>query len=206
MINIPHNNVYIIWDNPDWVRWVIHIPVSDDNSSKYINVLNKYRMIINIPELSEDFIFMNDDMYIMSYMDDIQYYISWTLIDRIENQNKLYWENVYYNTLYRVYEKYPNWDSFAVHVPIKYNKEKLKKLINSLPDIEIDIRSLYWNTYNIKWIKLDNNTISDCKVFLNDRVFDKWKNFLSSDDSTIRNMWFIRYMNNIFPYKCKYEI
>lgn len=205
LVNINHNNVYIVWDKPDWAKNIIHIPVPDDKWSKYLNVLGKYRAICENENISENFVLMNDDMYIMEPITDIPYYIKWTLKEHIEYIKEKHWDTKYCEVINRVYKKYKNWLAFTVHCPIIYNKQKLKKLLDTIWDEEISIRSLYWNMYNVPYEKYNKNDISDCKVYLMDRKYNLWR-FLSSDDSSVRNMSFIRFMNQRFPSKCKYEI
>ena len=203
LVNIPHDKVYIIGDKPDGVRWVIHIPVSDE-WEKFENVIHKFKVIVGNENISDDFILMHDDFYIMEPMDIIPYYVRSSLKQHKEDIYNKFWENTYFTSINNVYKLFPEWDSFDVHCPIILNKDKFKHILDLYWNTIWSKRSIYCNYYHIEWVPYWN--ANDCKVLFSDRQYNKWNWFLSSDDSTIRNMWFIRYMNNTFPNKCKYEI
>lgn len=200
LVNIKHDNVYIIWDKPDWIKWVIHIP-AEDKWKKFENVRNKFITICDNKDISSDFILMHDDFYFIEHIDTIEYYIRWTLKEHIDDIFNKFWESDYYKAIKLVYDKFPNWYSFDVHTPIILNKEKFKNILKLYPWDSWSKRSLYCNHY---WIQWTNLWIKDCKVMFNDRQYKKWV-FLSSDDSIVTNTMFIKYMNNKFPNKCKYE-
>lgn len=200
--NFPHDKVYIIWDKPDWIKWVIHIEVKDD-WKKFENVRKKFMTICNNNDISEDFVLMHDDFYIMQSIKEIPYYIRWTLKEHMDAIHNKFWENDYWKAINWVYEKFPEWYSFDTHTPIALNRNKFKKILQLFPWDSWSKRSLYCNYYWIKWTRWDTK---DCKVYLQDRKYIKRKWFLSSDDTSVKNMSFIRFMNQRFPSKCKYEI
>lgn len=200
--NFPHDNVYIVGDKPDWIKWVIHIPASDE-WNKFENVRNKFMAICKNNDISNDFVLMHDDFYILQPIDSIPYYIRWTLQEHMDTIYSKYGENHYRKSIKWVKDKFPNWYSFDTHTPIVLNKEKFKKILELYPWESGSKRSLYCNYYWIEWVKWDTD---DCKVYMMDRKYNKWKWFLSSNDDAIKNLMFMKHINTKFPNKCKYEI
>lgn len=189
------NNVYIIWYKPDWIKNIIHIPYNDDVkwfnvNHKFNNVRNKYRLIIENNEISDDFLFMNDDFYFLKPQ-EIEYYKMWLLYNQLEYLKRIWSKNEYFNTINHLFELFPWKDSFETHTPILYNKQKLKKLLEKYEEIK-GFRTTYCNEYNIKGKELisaryiSENKLNDCKVYNIDN-FDiiKWQKLLSSAD----NLW-----------------
>lgn len=203
--NIPHWNVFIVWYKPRRARWVIHIP-AEDKWHKFDNVINKYRIICNDDRISNDFILMHDDNFIIKQIDDIDYYIRSTLKEHKDIIFKKFWKNKYYISINWAYELFPEWDSFDVHTPIKYNKEKFKYIIDTYWNSKASKRSIYCNYYNIKWTKLIS-WLHDCKITKDSEISVKPSQiFLSSDNFLAYDYQFISILNTLFPRMCKYEL
>ena len=66
LVNVPHRDVIIVGDLPEWVDKdkVKHFPCKDSSSIKTLNAWNKLRFICE-QDISEDFILFNDDFYVM---------------------------------------------------------------------------------------------------------------------------------------------
>lgn len=201
--NIEHWKVFIVWYRPNWIRNVIHIPAEDNLWSKYKNVMNKYNIICNDDRISDDFIFMNDDIYIIEKTEDLPYYTKWTLKAHLDYITGTVWNTKYYEVIDKVYNIFPEWYSFNVHCPIVYNKEKLKDLIEVYIDDEISIRSLYWNTYIKEHIPFWEWEISDCKIKDGYDWIDN--KFLSSNDISAKSNEFIGKLQGKFPNESIYE-
>lgn len=180
--------VYIIWWKPNWISWIKYIEFKQE-WNKYKNVGDKIDFIIN-SDISEDFIYMNDDMYILKPV-KLEYYKTATLKDYREYLKglKTHWqfETIIENT----YNLFPDWDCFDTHTPIIYNKTKLRKLREKY-DRLYSTRTLYCNEYGIKWKFLNtknytgNNNIKDCKIYHRKQIWISDKQiFLSSDNKAM---------------------
>lgn len=206
LINMKHKKVFIVWYNPSWVKNIIHIEAEDNLWTKYKNVINKYKIICDDERISEDFILMNDDIYILEKLEKLEIYKKCSLKEHLDYIKKINnWKWPYYEVVHRVFELFPEWDSYNTHTPMIYNKKKLKKLLEKYWDQEISIRSLYWNTYKIPASRLDNKKVSDCKIkdFQHEEVN---KLFMSSNDWAVHHNIFYKILDSKFSKPWAYEL
>ncbi len=61
-------NVYLVGEFPDWINGIINLPCKD-GPNKEINIANKIYTACLDPNLSDDFIFANDDHIITQPID-----------------------------------------------------------------------------------------------------------------------------------------
>jgi hypothetical protein len=190
--SFPDARIWLVGDKPKWyVGDSIRVV---QNSGKYTNALNNLNAICASPDISEDFILMNDDFFIMKKMDSIGIFHGGFLSDKIENYERITRSSSYINKLIatnnRVKQcKIPNPIDYELHVPMPMEKGKLLKILESHG--KFLWRSMYGNIYN-----LGGDQIEDVKVY-NHRLLEarQGKNptelFLSTEDNsfevTLRN-------------------
>lgn len=198
--NLKHDRVFIVWHKPYWVQNVIHIPAEDPYKIKSLNALHKITIACKDERISEDFILMNDDFYILKPT-EIKYYQRWKIIDHLEYRKQKEQENsIYCKNLKKTLELFPDWYDFSLHLPIIYNKSKFLDLFNHY-DMKQGylLRNLYCNHYWIKW-----KFREDIKVYDWFHI-EEWQEFLSSDDNMVWNKEFLDYMEEKFWEISKYE-
>lgn len=172
LINLPHRDIYIVWYLPSWInkKKVKHIDYSVYSQQAHIITSNKLHIASLRNTLSDDFIYMNDDIYVLNPIEKIPYYIVWSLEDHLQYFQEKNMINSYSREILQMYNRFPKWDSFEAHTPIIYNKAKIAMFVNIFW-IEPLRRSNYCNYYDIKWEKVvsydyrNTNTISDCKFY-----------------------------------------
>lgn len=215
--NIKFENIFIIWGYPRRLTNVIHIPYKD-NDTRYQNVVAKMRIACEDPRISEDFIRMMDDVYILKQIKKIWYYKIWTIKDHLENIKQTF-SNAnmmpYYRAINWAYERFPKWDDFDTHCPIVFNKTKLLAVLDKYYWNPIAKRTAYCNENNIKWEFLEvpeykfkeNSKLRDCKCYSIDKLSVVWNQlFMSSDNSIARLPEFEEFINNRFPQPSPYEL
>ena len=156
--NINHGRVFIAGYTPSWVEGTYEsIPVRQDGE-KYQNVRNNLLSALKDPRLSDDFILMNDDFFIMKptkvmpvlrRLKDLDHYIE--LFEKVDASS------YYVNSMRQARDVLRDWgikeeiSSYELHVPMMFNKVKLQALLDRLPhDYSIaHLRTLYGNYYNI---------------------------------------------------------
>lgn len=69
--NIKHDNVYIVGHKPKWVKNVIHIERMQRTFNKFQNITRNMYYASKNNEISEDFMYMDDDNYIMREIDEV---------------------------------------------------------------------------------------------------------------------------------------
>lgn len=120
-------NVYVIGERPTKLPGVFHYPMEDPTKEGWKNAYLKTLFACNIPELSDSFLFMNDDFFLTEPFNgsDFPYY---SLKDSNGGPCGPH--------------------SFHIHCPIVFNKEAYKKMPFSV-DMKAckSARSLYANFY-----------------------------------------------------------
>jgi hypothetical protein len=126
-----YGDVFIVGDHPDWLRNVIHIPSHDYGDKTYHkerNIYTKIMAAIADYRVTEDFLFMNDDHFLLQDYEagKFPYYChGWlsefmTVTDykcTVANMLQLFTDPVPY---------------FDVHCPILYNKYHFKVAMSQL--------------------------------------------------------------------------
>jgi hypothetical protein len=149
----------VVGGKPNW--YIGNYIEVAQNKSKYVNARNNLRAICSSPEISDSFILMNDDFYIMNKVDNVPYMHGGLLADKITKYKNLTGDTRYVLMLKRTLSNLSrriNKDvlDYELHVPMVMEKEKLLNVIE-LPDLW---RSRYGNTFNVGGIEMD-----DVKVY-----------------------------------------
>jgi hypothetical protein len=58
-------NIYIIGDDPGFLKDVKYFSMRDASKEKYVNAFSKIKFASSIAELSEEFLLMNDDFFLL---------------------------------------------------------------------------------------------------------------------------------------------
>ncbi len=189
--NINNPDIWIIGGKPIWYSGN-YIEVNQ-NRTKHVNVRNNLNKLITSNNIPNDFILMNDDFFIMKPMSDIPYMHGGNLFDKVKKFKTHAPTSSYtkmlsdtYNVLIK--KQIENPLDYAIHVPIKMNKEKLSTVIYP----SLSIRTMYGNLYDV-----GGEEIKDVKVHLDrpwSESFDYNKNinFLSTNDKS-----FIKLFNDV---------
>jgi len=201
--NLPHDNLWVVGGKPDWYSGP-HIKVTQDNFY-YANARNNIRTIIKSNKISDTFILMNDDFFIMNKVKSLPYMYSGSLIDKI-NTRESYGRGDMYTTMLvqtylELYEKSKTKQilDYELHVPMIFEKQKLSSVIDS----QGLWRSMYGNVYGVGGeLFTDNKLYSTEHSFIKNNI-DLNSTYLSTEDSSFENKkeWF----DQKFPKPSKFE-
>jgi hypothetical protein len=212
---VPHRNVIIVGDRPDFLNNVIHIDFPDGfanvHGGKYKNVLRKIKAACEDDRVSDQFVLMNDDFFFLKDTDTIKPATNGTLADLIE-----YYDgntrNQYLNALKRT-QRYlrdagiDNPLNYAVHYPIVFDKEKCLEMIENIDWLE---RPMSWRTLYGNLFEIGSTPTEDPKVH-SPATLKEWLNsghaaeFLSISDSVALDPTFRNWIEKRFTKKSKYE-
>ena len=177
--NIPNANVWVVGGKPGW--YVGNYIKVEQNTTKYTNAKKNLLAIIESDKISDDFVLMNDDFYVMKPVKKVESYTVGSLEDHYTSHYDRFGRNYYANLLLntmRALERngIKNPLSYEVHVPMKMNKQKLAEVFkykNSL------WRSVYGNLFNDKSIQ-----IKDVKIYSKNDInkIDKSIPYISTID------------------------
>lgn len=162
--NMPHNDILVVGGRPDWYTGpflsVETFWGSRKSTNKYVNAKNNIQHIVDSKKVSDEFIFMNDDFYVMQPIDRLQYYHGGHFSNKL-NLFKQYAPDASYarmlNRTKSVLDGLQIKDplDYTLHVPFLYNKKKLAKVLA----YDGSIRTLYGNIH-----KVGGTQIEDVKV------------------------------------------
>ena len=137
----PENKVWIVGYKPSWVKNVEYLPVKQ-SKDKWKNSMTNILTACKCKDISDDFILMNDDFFMIKPLVPIEMIANITLgllPDTINKNKKL--KSPWYDAFQQVYYLLkdlnipePYYD-FEAHLPLQINKKKFIKVIN-LPKVQ----------------------------------------------------------------------
>lgn len=154
--------VFVIGTNPK-LPGVYFIP-HEDNLSAAKNISNKLQAIAHNDKVSDGFLYISDDHYLLKDMEakDYPIYFNGTLRDLMLTQRNSY-KAFIKNTAEALEAKGLTTYNFNVHCPVIYNKSRLRELA-SIHDLTNPLgylsKSLYLNTFKPYEIFRQ----ADCKI------------------------------------------
>jgi len=204
--NLPHDKIWVVGGKPDWYTGN-HIQVNQTRS-KYVNARNNLKAVCSEEGISDSFILMNDDFYIINKVRSVPYMYSGTLDDKIENREGTFNGNSYTTLLretlgYLSRKKKSLILDYELHVPMVMEKKKLEKILK----LSGLWRSIYGNIFDVGGIKIRDvkvytktNKFYNSSYDINNLEYD----YLSSDDSSFE-MVKSSVLEKRFPSKTVYE-
>lgn len=182
--NLPHRKIWIYGGCPVWCRPDEKVEIRQTGATKYDKVGSLWSRIATNEEITEDFILMNDDFYVMKKTEEIEPAYRATILEHIrQNIEARGRSGRYVELLGNVNQELEaagiqNPLSYELHIPMIFNKEKLLETLEAFPGVHAT-RSLYGNFNHIGGKQMD-----DVKVFNRKQSFDPESQYLSSDDNT----------------------
>lgn len=203
--SFPDAKVWVVGGKPDWYIGS-YIQVKQDQN-RYSNVQNNLKAICESEYIADDFIFMNDDFFIINNISSIEVFNGGLLLNKLNEYIDLDARSMYSNMLNVTYDRlikigFDNPVDYELHVPFLVNKEKLKTIVNKHP--RFLWRSMYGNIFNI-----GGKTIKDVKVYNNKKFIKRShdlnlkSDFLSTHDESFELI--INELIEKFPNKTTYE-
>lgn len=213
LVNIPHDKVFLVGGCPKEINKekIIHIPTRQSHN-KYQNTTNSLEIACRDERISEEFILMNDDFFILKPIRDPQTELNLnrgTIREVLKeyNTNHSPYANNYvigmWQTMIFLEEigiKEPL--SYELHIPTVMAKNRVLRAFQ-LPGIHsvrvIHKRSLYGNLF-----KTGSQKTEDVKIRRKNDPINPESKFLSTADDT----WPIvkPFIHGLFPEKGVYEL
>lgn len=217
---VPHDKIWIVGYKPSWVTNVNYLEVPK-TGTKHQELTKSLIAICQCEEISDDFIFMNDDFFAIKPIDNLEESIDvrlGTLERSIEIHEKM--DGTWHKAFKQLYELLEDlgvekpYYNFESHTPLIMNKKKLLDVL-MLPKVQEYIqspkvlhrRSLYGNYYHLSCKMLSKD------VKISRTIDDTMKKldvcgWLSVYDNQIGNLNFPKLNSlfyELFPNSCKYE-
>jgi hypothetical protein len=149
--NLSCNNLWVVGKKPSWYTGnFINVAIKDRNS-KYNNARLNLETLCSDKRISNDFILMNDDFYVMKPVTSVDYFYDQTLLEKAEYHEANVPKSSYTKLLYNTYDKLQAMDieeplNYELHIPMVMNKYLLKPLLKYKNTLW---RSMYGNMHNV---------------------------------------------------------
>lgn len=204
--NIPHDRVFVVGGCPVWLKDVIHIPTRQ-RGTKYKNTTNNLITGCNDPRVSDNFIFMNDDFFILEPTNPEGLNLhNGTVKENIDayfkkNKNEIPYIKGMKETYNLLRSKGIDPLCYELHIPFVFNKEKFLQMFEMEGVKEVlclHKRTLYGNLY-----LSGGESMPDVKIFGKYGFNGKCGKFLSCSDDGFNLIQ--DFLAQKFPYKSKYE-
>lgn len=205
--SFPDSNIWVVGGKPDW--YIGNYIRVNQTQTKYKNAAENLKKICSSKEISESFVLMNDDFYIIKKIDNIETFHGGYLLNKINLYQKINGNSNYTRKLAATYKKIIGLGiedplDYELHVPMIMEKEKLKEVLKY--EDQFLWRSMYGNTFNIK-----GKEMQDVKVYTKGPLVFKSYNlnidshtYLSSADSSF-DIIYNKILKVNFKQKTKFE-
>lgn len=201
--NLPHDRVFFAGHQPYWTKNVTHIETDQVGKPKHVNTFNNLLAACEHPEVSDDFILMNDDMFIMQPLKELPLYHRGKIKDVLEEaydtgRVTLSIQRMEKTLVYLENTGYKDPLCYELHIPMVINKKRWLTLHKDPSLVEYNKRTLYGNFYG-----LGGEQRRDVKIR---RVEQKIPDdFISTADRSFKMLWVGEIIRERFVEYCKYE-
>ena len=188
LYSFPDAKIWVVGGKPNWYSGN-HIPVNQ-NHHKYANAINNLQAICDSYDISEEFVLMNDDFFIIKKIDTINHFYNGLLSTKINKYTKITGSSMYIKKLILTRTRLIEYGidnplDYELHIPMVMEKQKLKNIIMKYPSCLW--RSMYGNIYSVGGSEMEDvkiyknkkhaarsNEITESSVFLSteDQAFD----------------------------------
>lgn len=204
--NLPHKNIWVVGDKPTWYSGNF-IPVKQTNS-KYSNVRKILEEIKSNSLISDNFILMNDDFFIVRPVKKLKALHGGSLLEKVHRYQDLAMGSNYTRMLEQTYLRLTKMgiDSpldYDIHVPMQMSRRGLREALKG----QTLWRSTYGNIF-----KVGGTRMADVKVYVDGPLVSKsyditelGYDYLSTDDSSFE-MVKEALLKDLFPEPSAYEL
>jgi hypothetical protein len=204
--SFPNAKIWLVGGKPDWYVGD-HIYV-EQNHHKYANAINNLLALCNSSEISNEFVLMNDDFFIIKKINSIDKFYNGSLSEKVDKYVKITGSSLYIKKLmltntrlieHGIQKPY----DYELHIPMVMERDKLLPIIKKYPNCLW--RSMYGNLHSV-----GGKQMEDVKVYTNTRHLARSNEitensvFLSTEDQAF-NMMLDKVLLKLFPTKSKYE-
>lgn len=202
--NFPNQTVWVVGYKPNWYNGNF-VPI-EDISSKFNNIRIATLAICDIKEISNNFILMNDDFFLLKPIKRMPTFNGGLLANKIVRYRQVAPTSAYSILLKQTFDylKYLGIDNpidYDLHVPMPMNKQKL----SCLKGVTASLRSVYGNVYGIKSKQItDVKTYSKNNYMKTLQVENLDPTFISSEDDSFGSLR-RKVLLDMFPEPSKYE-
>lgn len=201
--NATHDSVWVVGGKPDW--YLGNFIQVDDIGNKFENINNCYKVISQASAISNKFVLMNDDFFILGPIGEPPIFHGGSLMAKIERYIAMGGTTKYTRVLMEAYKRLVRLGisdpmDYDIHTPMVVDKTKIESFI----DLSYAPRSMYGNLNNV-----GGKEINDVKIYNPKRdLYEEFdisimKYFLSTEDGSFDAA--LPFLKQAFPEPSKYE-
>ena len=215
--NLPETRVFLVGEKPEWAQNVIHIPVAQTKTKKE-NVAMNLSAAIHSAEISENFILMNDDFFIMKPIPEIPRLNFGIMKDVINSYDARYPQGSdYISRMKKLHQLLLSQGfeqplSYELHVPMQMNKKAIIRLQQERAGSPLyQFRTYYGNHTHAGGESVDDvkifldNTHNPCQYVSDPATYLNSQIFLSTTGGSFDRGAAGEFIRTAFTKKSKYE-
>jgi hypothetical protein len=200
--HLDFDRVFVVGDKPEFLQGLNHIEFIEVGEDRHRNSSSKIFTIANTLAVSDDFIFMNDDFFILTDMKPVPFYT--ISID--------HWFKTYYSLSWRQTRMLKtmellsgDMEVFEVHAPIVMNRQNILNIFEkfNLPQGSM-FRTLYGNEYADETVMLPKDYKAADDLSLQEMLKDNPPFFSTSDELVVTPLG-KKLLDDLYPVPSKYE-
>jgi hypothetical protein len=204
--NLPEGRIWLIGGKPEW--YVGDYIEVENERNKFYSINRCWDVIRKSKKISEDFILMNDDFYIIDKIVNVGTFHGGLLTEKIKRYSDQHGNNKYAQILSMANRKLQHSGikkplDYDIHVPMPISKSKITDFVIS----GLAPRSLYGNINDV-----GGQLINDVKVYDKSDSIDYSFNYtdiktniISSADGSFKNIY-EDILKDMFVSKTQYEL
>jgi hypothetical protein len=198
--NLPHRKVWLSGHRPMWTTNVQFIR-GKRTATKYADALANIVRACERKELSDDFILMNDDFYVLKMHREVPIFHRGPLAEFIAAfKHRSNYYAMMKATLDLLHsEGIDNPLFYGTHTPTVMNKHRVLDIVSRFEGRPFMLRTVYHNLFGPEGTYRDDVK----KQSASDKITGG--DFLSSSDRFSTTHTFRRFIRSRFPYMCYYE-
>lgn len=177
--------VWIVGEKPEWVSDKVRfIPVEYTGETPRIDILHKHMAVINHPEIGEEYIWMNDDIYFVNKVMYADFCIP-VAVNNLERNKAKYdrqtvWGKDNLHTLEILKREGLTTYNYAAHIPHRFEKSKIRQIIEEFNMMEdpVVLTQIYYNYWFRDFLPYwDSLEVNNNQGFCVNRENPNWKEF-----------------------------
>lgn len=199
--NLPHRNVWIIGSIPDWTTNVETIALTP-HPEKFPNMRQSVTAGVNHPNMSESFVLMNDDMFVIEPINDLPAFHLGPSSKHLEFLASIGKDNDWTQAVTATAEWFGDPNCYECHIPLLFSRDALRAVLSAYP---IDRPFHAGEAYEAARAGSEGS-LGHCVKVTNQPLAEKLGTpFLSSVDWSFKDGPVGEYVRSLFPEKCEYE-
>jgi hypothetical protein len=205
--NAIYDNIWVVGEKPDWyVGNFVHVP---NTGTKFTNIYNCFSAITDVGAISDNFVLIEDDMFLVKPIGIMPVYCGGLMSDRITELKNISPNAKYINILQLTYKyiikflKVKEPINYEIHFPLVMNKQNLSKSLRH----SLFQKSIYGNKF-----KIGGQETLDSKVHTQGRWLEKSYDFrngnspiISTDEDHSFKVVYDEVLKDMFPNPSRYE-